>query len=168
MRAATVAVIGRPNVGKSTLFNRLVGGRTAIVDDRPGSTRDRHFGKAEWNGRGFWLVDTGGLLPSSDEPMDAAIRDQVGLAVDSADVVLFLVDVETGPTPGDQEIAEYVRSRGKPVVLVVNKADELAGEQRHLGFYELGIGDPFPVSAATGKGLDVLIRAFAMVRRDMP
>lgn len=163
MRAATVAVIGRPNVGKSTLFNRLVGGRTAIVDDRPGSTRDRHFGKAEWNGRGFWLVDTGGLLPSSDEPMDAAIRDQVGLAVDSADVVLFLVDVETGPTPGDQEIAEYVRSRGKPVVLVVNKADELAGEQRHLGFYELGIGDPFPVSAATGKGtgdlLDIIVEA---------
>jgi GTP-binding protein len=163
MRAATVAVIGRPNVGKSTLFNRLVGGRTAIVDDRPGSTRDRHFGKAEWNGRGFWLVDTGGLLPSSDEPMDAAIRDQVGLAVDSADVVLFLVDVETGPTPGDQEIAEYVRSRGKPVVLVVNKADELAGEQRHLGFYELGIGDPFPVSAATGKGtgdlLDLIVEA---------
>ncbi|MEK6769138.1 MAG: ribosome biogenesis GTPase Der [Gemmatimonadota bacterium] len=163
MRAATVAVIGRPNVGKSTLFNRLVGGRAAIVDDRPGSTRDRHFGKAEWNGRGFWLVDTGGLLPSSDEPMDAAIRDQVGLAVDSADVVLFLVDVETGPTPGDQEIAEYVRSRGKPVVLVVNKADELAGEQRHLGFYELGIGDPFPVSAATGKGtgdlLDLIVEA---------
>lgn len=163
MTAATVAIIGRPNVGKSTLFNRFVGGRAAIVDDRPGSTRDRHFAKAEWNGRGFWLVDTGGLLPTSDEPMDAAIRTQVDLALDAADVVLFLADVEAGPTPGDQEIAEYVRSRGKPVLLAVNKADALAHEQRHLAFYELGLGDPIPVSAATGKGtgdlLDVVVAA---------
>jgi GTP-binding protein len=162
MKAATVAIVGRPNVGKSTLFNRVVGGRAAIVDDRPGSTRDRHFAKAEWNGRGFWLVDTGGLLPSSDEPMDAAVRSQVGMAVDTADLVLFLVDVETGPTPGDQEIAQYVRSRGKPVLLAVNKADALAREQRHLSFYELGLGEPLPVSAATGKGTgDLLDRVVA-------
>jgi len=161
--AATVAVIGRPNVGKSTLFNRIVGGRAAIVDDRPGSTRDRHFARAEWNGRGFWLVDTGGLLPRSDEAMDAAIRAQVGLAVEAADVVVFLVDVHDGPTPGDAEIVEYLRSRGRPVLLVANKADELAETTSHLAFYELGIGDPVPVSAGTGKGigdlLDIVVAA---------
>jgi GTP-binding protein len=158
-RAATVAIIGRPNVGKSTMFNRLVGTRAAIVDDRPGSTRDRHFARAEWNGRAFWLVDTGGLLPSSDEPMDAAIRAQVNLAVDAADVVLFLADVETGPLPGDQEIVEYLRARGKPVLLAANKADDPARDQRHLAFYELGLGDPQVVSAATGKGTGDLLDA---------
>jgi len=163
VNAATVALIGRPNVGKSTLFNRIAGGRKAIVDERPGSTRDRNFGKAEWNGRTFWLVDTGGLLPSSDEPMDAAIRTQVEMAVEAADVVLLLTEVEVGPTPGDQEIAEYLRGRGKPVILVVNKADALARETRHMAFYELGLGDPIPVSAGTGKGvgdlLDVIVAA---------
>jgi len=158
-RAATVVIIGRPNVGKSTIFNRICGGKKAIVDERPGSTRDRHFGKSEWNGRRFWLVDTGGLLPLSDEPMDAAIRSQVELAVDAADVVLFLVDVETGPAPADQEIVEYVRRAGKPVILAANKADNLAGERRHLDFYELGLGDPVPVSAATGKGIGDLLDA---------
>ena len=162
-RVATVAIIGRPNVGKSTLFNRIVGGRKAIVDDIPGSTRDRHFGKAEWNGRGFWLVDTGGLLPSSTAPMDRAIRTQVDMALDTADVVLFLVDVESGSVPGDQEIVELVRRRGKPVVLAANKADNLAKDSRNLAFYELGIGDPVPISAGTGKGigdlLDVLVEA---------
>jgi GTP-binding protein len=158
-KAATVAIIGRPNVGKSTLFNRVVGAHAAIVDERPGSTRDRHYGKAEWNGRVFWLVDTGGFLPRSNEPMDAAIRSQVQLAVDAADVVLFLVDVETGPMPGDQEIVEYVRTRGKPVVLAANKADDLAREKRHLDFYELGLGDPLAVSAGTGKGTGDLLDA---------
>ena len=159
--AATVAIIGRPNVGKSTLFNRIVGGRKAIVDDRPGSTRDRHFGKAEWNGRGFWVVDTGGLLPRSDEAMDRAIRTQVEMAVDAADLVLFLVDVEEGPVPADQEIVEYVRSLGKPIILVANKADNLAREQRHLAFYELGLADPVPVSAGTGKGIGDLLDQIA-------
>jgi GTP-binding protein len=155
--AATVAIIGRPNVGKSTLFNRVVGGRSAIVDDRPGSTRDRHFGRAEWNGRGFWVVDTGGLLPRSDEPMDAAIRTQVELAVTAADVVVFLVDAQDGPTPGDAEIVEYLRSQGRPVLLVANKIDELAAATSHLPFYELGIGDPTPISAGTGKGIGDLL-----------
>ena len=161
--AATVAIIGRPNVGKSTLFNRIVGGRSAIVDERPGSTRDRHFGKAEWNGRTFWLVDTGGLLPTSGVPMDAAIRAQVEMAVAAADVVLLLVDVEVGPAPADQEIAEYLRGKGKPVLLVANKADALAKEMRHLAFWELGLGEPIAASAATGKGigdlLDVVVAA---------
>jgi GTP-binding protein len=166
--AATVAIIGRPNVGKSTMFNRVVGNRAAIVDERPGSTRDRHFGRADWNGRSFWLVDTGGLLPSSAEPMDSAIRAQVEMAVDAADVVLFLVDVETGPAPADQEIAEYLRKRGKPVILAVNKADELMDEQRHLAFYELGLGDPLPVSAATGKGTGDLLDAVVSVLPPAP
>ncbi len=163
MNAATVAIIGRPNTGKSTLSNRIVGGRSAIVDERPGSTRDRHFGKAEWNGRTFWLVDTGGLLPTSGVPMDAAIRSQVEMAVAAADVVLLLVDVEVGPAPADQEIAEYLRGKGKPVLLVANKADALAKEVRHLAFWELGLGEPIPASAATGKGigdlLDVVVAA---------
>jgi len=166
--AATVALIGRPNVGKSTLFNRIAGGRKAIVDERPGSTRDRHFGKAEWNGRAFWLVDTGGLLPSSEEPMDAAIRTQVEMAVASADVVLLLTEVEVGPAPADQEIAEYLRGKGKPVILVVNKADQLAKETRHLAFYELGLGDPVPVSAATGKGVGDLLDLVAAALPEAP
>jgi GTPase len=161
--APTVAIIGRPNVGKSTLFNRVVGGRAAIVDERPGSTRDRHFGKAEWNGREFWLVDTGGLLPSSEGTMNAAIRGQVEQAVAAADVVVLLTDVEVGPAPADQEIAEYLRGRGKPVLLVVNKADALARETGHHAFWELGLGEPLPVSAGTGKGvgdlLDVVVAA---------
>jgi GTP-binding protein len=165
---ATVALIGRPNVGKSTLFNRIAGGRSAIVDERPGSTRDRHFGKAEWNGKAFWLVDTGGLLPSSDEPMDAAIRSQVELAVGAADVVLLLTEVEVGPAPADQEIAEYLRGQGKPVILVVNKADALARETRHLSFYELGLGDPIAVSAATGKGVGDLLDLVAAALPDAP
>ncbi len=163
MNAATVVIIGRPNVGKSTLFNRIVGGRAAIVDDRPGSTRDRHFGKAEWNGRGFWLVDTGGLLPTSGEAMDRAIRSQVEMAVAAADLVLFLVDVETGPAPADQEIVAYLRKSGRPIVLAVNKADDLAQEQRHQAFWEFGLGEPVPISAGTGKGvgdlLDALVEA---------
>ncbi len=154
---ATVAIVGRPNVGKSTLFNRVVGGRAAIVDDRPGSTRDRHFAKAEWQGRGFWLVDTGGLLPRSGEEMDSAIRAQVELAVGAADVVVFLVDVNDGPTPADQEVVEFLRGRGTPVLLVANKADALADTTLHLPFYELGIGDPIPVSAGTGKGIGDLL-----------
>jgi len=156
VRAATVAIVGRPNVGKSTLFNRLSGAR-AIVDARPGSTRDRHFARAEWNGRDFWLVDTGGLVPGSDEAMDAAIRRQVDLAMDAADVIVFVVDVETGVAPADQEVAPYLRGRSRPVILAVNKADNLADEQRHLEFYELGLGDPLPVSAATGKGTGDLL-----------
>jgi len=168
VNAATVALIGRPNVGKSTLFNRIAGGRKAIVDERPGSTRDRHFGKGEWNGRAFWLVDTGGLLPSSDEPMDAAIRTQVEMAVAAADVVLLLTEVDVGPAPADQEIAEYLRGKGKPVILVVNKADQLAKETRHLAFWELGLGDPVPVSAATGKGVGDLLDVVAAALPEAP
>src|SRR5215470_7359070 len=148
---ATVAIIGRPNVGKSTLFNRLIGRRQAIVDDRPGVTRDRNFAAAEWNGRRFWLVDTGGMVPGASDPLDRAVRTQVETAVAECDVVLFVVDVEAGVHPADLEIATYLRKVHRPVILVANKADRLPDENRHLAFYELGLGDPFPVSAAVGK-----------------
>jgi len=149
--APTVAIIGRPNVGKSTLFNRLIGGRDAIVDARPGVTRDRHFGAAEWNGRRFWLVDTGGMVPGAHDQLNRAIRSQVEAAVAASDVVLFLVDVGEGVHPADLEIAQYLRKAQRPVILVANKADQLPQDTRHLAFYELGLGDPFPVSAAVGK-----------------
>src|SRR5207245_1013654 len=112
----TVAIIGRPNVGKSTLFNRLIGRREAIVDDRPGVTRDRHFAAADWNGRRFWLVDTGGLIPRANDPLSRAIRAQVETAIAESDVVLFLVDVEGGVHPAALEIAQYLRRAHRPRV----------------------------------------------------
>ncbi len=151
MSAPTVAIIGRPNVGKSTLFNRLIGRREAIVDERPGVTRDRHFAAAEWNGRRFWLVDTGGLIPQATDPLNRAIRSQVELAIAESDVLLFVVDVHEGVHPADLEIAQYLRKARRPIILVANKADQLPDDTRHLAFYELGLGDPFPVSAAVGK-----------------
>lgn len=147
----TVAIIGRPNVGKSTLFNRLVGGRQAIVDSQPGVTRDRNFAAAEWNGRRFWLVDTGGLVPGAEDALNRAVRAQVEVAIAECDVLLFVVDVDAGVHPADLEIAETVRKSGRPALLVANKADQLPADTRHLAFYELGLGDPFPVSAAVGK-----------------
>jgi len=163
----TVAIIGRPNVGKSTLFNRLIGGRDAIVDARPGVTRDRHFGAAEWNGRRFWLVDTGGMVPGAHDQLNRAIRTQVEAAVATSDVVLFLVDVETGVHPADLEIAQYLRTARRPVILVANKADQLPKDTRHLAFYELGLGDPFPVSAAVGKSSgDLLDRVVEVLNTD--
>ncbi len=152
MSKPTVAIVGRPNVGKSTLFNRIVGGRPAIVSDRPGTTRDRHFADAEWQGRGFWVVDTGGLVPESDESMDRAIRQQVDFALDEADVVLLVVDGREGLNPVDQAIAERLRRAQRPVVLAVNKLDDLERSTAHYDFYQLGFGDPMAVSAATGKG----------------
>src|SRR5712691_10218437 len=126
-------------------------GPDAIVDARPGVTRDRHFGAAEWNGRRFWLVDTGGMVPGAHDQLNRAIRAQVEAAVAASDVVLFLVDVEAGLHPADLEIAQYLRAARRPVILVANKADQLPQDTRHLTFYELGLGDPFPVSAAIGK-----------------
>src|SRR5690348_4811966 len=162
--APTVAIIGRPNVGKSTLFNRLIGRREAIVDDRPGVTRDRHFAAAEWNGRRFWLVDTGGLIPRAAGPLDRAIRRQVETAVAESDVVLFVVDVDGGVHPADLEIAQYLRKARRPLIVVANKADGLPDETRHLAFYELGLGDPFPVSAAVGKSSgDLLDRVVGLL-----
>src|SRR5213596_45101 len=162
--APTVAIIGRPNVGKSTLFNRLIGRRDAIVDAQPGVTRDRHFGAAEWNGRRFWLVDTGGMVLGAEDALNRAIRTQVETAVAESEVVLFVVDVEAGVHPADAEVASYLRKAGRPVVLVANKADRLPDDVRHLAFYELGLGDPFPVSAAIGTSSgDLLDRIVALL-----
>ncbi|MGH7580983.1 MAG: ribosome biogenesis GTPase Der [Gemmatimonadales bacterium] len=154
-----MAIVGRPNVGKSTLFNRILGGRRAIVSERPGTTRDRHFGDAEWQGRRFWVVDTGGLVPESDDSMDKAIRQQVEFALAESEVVLFLVDGREGVHPVDQAIAERLRRAGAAVVLAVNKLDDLERSTAHLDFYELGFGDPLGVSAAIGKGSGDLLDA---------
>jgi GTPase len=155
----TVAIVGRPNVGKSTLFNRILGGRKAIVSERPGTTRDRHFGDAEWGGRQFWLVDTGGLVPDSEDSMDRAIRRQVEFALAESDVILFLVDGREGLHPLDRAIAERLRKAGRPVLLAVNKLDNLEHSTEQYDFYALGFGDPMGVSAAVGKGSGDLLDA---------
>jgi GTP-binding protein len=155
----TVAIVGRPNVGKSTLFNRILGGRRAIVAEHAGTTRDRHFGDAEWNGRRFWIVDTGGLVPDSNEAMDKAIRRQVEFALAEADLVLFLVDGPAGLTPVDRAIAERLRRADRPVLLAVNKLDDLERSTAQYDFYQLGFGDPLGVSAAVGKGSGDLLDA---------
>ena len=159
MSMPTVAVVGRPNVGKSTLFNRLLGGRRAIVSDQAGTTRDRHFGTADWGGRRFWLVDTGGLVPDSRDSMDRAIRRQVDLAVEQSDLVVMLVDGKEGLTPVDAEIAAHLRRAKRPVILAVNKLDDLPDTTGHLAFYRLGLGDPIPLSAAIGKASGDLLEA---------
>jgi GTPase len=159
-----VAVVGRPNVGKSTFFNRILGERVAIVEDRPGVTRDRNFARADWAGRTFFIVDTGGMVEGSDEPMDRLIRQQVVTAIEEADLVVHLVDGRAGPHPLDYAVAEYLRKADRPVVLVVNKVDDLGspGALSHHDFWDLGIGEPLPVSSLSGKGsgdvLDAIIR----------
>jgi GTP-binding protein len=155
----TVAIVGRPNVGKSTLFNRVVGGRRAIVSERPGTTRDRHFGDAEWQGRHFWVVDTGGLVPESEESMDRAIRQQVEFALEESDVVVFVVDGREGLNPVDAAIADLLRKAERPVVLAVNKLDDLERSTAQYDFYQFGFGDPIGVSAAVGKGSGDLLDA---------
>jgi GTP-binding protein len=158
-----VAVVGRPNVGKSTFFNRVIGERLAIVDDVPGVTRDRNFAKADWAGRGFFLVDTGGVIEGSDEPMDRAIREQALAAVDEADLILLLVDNKAGVHPLDERIADLIRSSGRPIRVVVNKVDNLPNDTNYHDFWSLGLGEPLPVSAISGKGsgdlLDAMVAA---------
>ncbi len=163
-RLPVVAVVGRPNVGKSTFFNRLLGRRVAIVDERPGVTRDRNFGRTEWAGRSFFVVDTGGVIEGSDEPLDRAIRQQALAAVTEADLIVFLVDGKIGVHPLDEKLADVLRKTDRPVVLVVNKVDNLPSEQSHHDFWGLGIGEPIPVSAISGKGTgDLLDRVLALL-----
>ena len=154
-----VAIVGRPNVGKSTLFNRLVGMRQAIVDDTAGVTRDRHYGRCEWCGREFSVVDTGGYTTNSDDVFETAIRSQVQIAIDEADLVLFLVEAATGITDYDAEIADILRRTRKPVVLCVNKVD--SGEKMFdaYQFYSLGLGEVYSISAANGSGTGDLLDA---------
>jgi GTP-binding protein len=147
-----VAVVGRPNVGKSTFFNRIVGSRVAIVDDQPGVTRDRNFARADWAGHEFFIVDTGGIIEGSDERLDVSIREQAMMAVAEADVILLLVDGKAGPHPLDERLAEVLRKTAKPVILVANKVDNLPHDQSHLDFWSLGMGEPIAVSALSGKG----------------
>ena len=159
---ALVAIVGRPNVGKSTLFNRLVGMRQAIVDETAGVTRDRHYGKCEWCGTEFSVVDTGGYTSNSDDVFEDAIRRQVVIAVEEADVVLFMCEAATGITDYDEEIADLLRRSKKPVVLCVNKVD--SGEKMYdaFDFYGLGLGEVWSISAANGSGtgdlLDEIVR----------
>ena len=156
-----VAVLGRPNVGKSTFFNRILGERRAIVEDQPGVTRDRNFAQAEWAGRRFFLVDTGGLEPETEEVMTKAIRRQVEAAIAEADLLVFMVDGRLGPHPLDHRIAELLRRTSLPVIVVVNKLDRLPDETAQHEFWELGLGEPYPVSSIQGRGsgdlLDVIV-----------
>jgi len=159
-----VALVGRPNVGKSTLFNRLVGERVAIVEDLPGTTRDRLYGEFEWNGRDLAIVDTGGLMPDSGEPIAESIFAQAQVAIEEADVIVFMGDVRSGATPLDREIADLLRRTRKPVVLAVNKADNVKQEMDAVDFHSLGLGDPIALSAMRGLSTgDLLDRVIELV-----
>ncbi|HUX52815.1 MAG TPA: GTPase, partial [Williamwhitmania sp.] len=142
-----VAIVGRPNVGKSTLFNRLVGGRQAIVDETPGVTRDRHYGKTDWNGKEFSIIDTGGYINNSEDIFEGEIRKQVMLAIEESDLILFLVDVADGITDLDNEVARMLRKvTDKKVFLVVNKVDNTQRYMEANEFYSLGLGNYFAIS----------------------
>ncbi len=154
-----VAIVGRPNVGKSQLFNRLTGQRQAIVDDKSGVTRDRHYGKSDWNGKEFTVIDTGGYVKGSDDIFENEIRKQVELAIDEADVIIFVTDVEQGIHPLDEEVANLLRKTKKPVFLTVNKVDNSKRQNDALEFYNLGLGEVFPISAINGSGTGELLDA---------
>lgn len=189
MRMPVVALVGRPNVGKSTLFNRLIGQRQAIVEDEPGTTRDRLYGQSEWSGRNFIVVDTGGLdialtekAPSKGDQPDALsassrdyareIRQQAEIAIAEADVVVLLVDARDGLTSADRDVAEILRRSGRPVILAVNKADNEARRQAALEFYELNLGEPYPISALHGTGtgdlLDAIVADLPIIEEEEP
>lgn len=156
-----VAIVGRPNVGKSTLFNRLTQSRTAIVDDTSGTTRDRQYGKFDWCGREFSVVDTGGWVVNSDDIFEEEINKQVSIAIEEADVILFIVDVTNGVTDLDDHVAAILRRAKKPVILVTNKAESNDSLYAEAEFYSLGLGDPFSISAMTGTGTGDLLDEIA-------
>ena len=158
MSKPTVAIIGKPNVGKSTFFNYIVGTRISIVEDTPGVTRDRIYAETNWRGRNFTVIDTAGIEPESDDIIISQMREQAKIAIEIADVILFLTDVKQGVTAADQEIALMLKKSKKPVVLVCNKADNMSKDKNEIyEFYNLGIGEPYPVSAANALGIgDVL------------
>ncbi|MDR2840644.1 MAG: ribosome biogenesis GTPase Der [Paludibacter sp.] len=159
-----VAIVGRPNVGKSTLFNRFTQSRRAIVDDEAGTTRDRQYGKCEWNGREFSIIDTGGWVINSTDIFEGEIKHQVSVAIEESDVVLFLVDVQSGITDYDLQVAQILRRSEKPVILVSNKADTYGWQSDVAEFYRLGMGEPFMISSLNGLGtgdlLDELLTHF--------
>ena len=170
MSKPIVAVVGRPNVGKSTLFNKLCGKRLSIVDDTPGVTRDRIFGDCEWLGRSFLLVDTGGIEPYSDDIILSQMRRQAQIAIDSADVIIFVTDLKTGVVATDAEVATMLQKSGKPIVLCVNKCDTIGAPPVEIyEFYNLGLGDPIGVSAAHGHGTgDLLDEVFKYIGESAP
>jgi len=147
-----VAIVGRPNVGKSTLFNRLVGRRKAIVQETSGVTRDRHYGKSEWNGREFSVIDTGGYVSGSDDIFEGEIRKQVEIAIDEANAILFVVDVETGVTDLDQAVANMLRRTDTPVLVVSNKVDNNERQNDVFEFYNFGLEEGYGISAINGSG----------------
>lgn len=154
----TVAIVGRPNVGKSTLFNKLTGSRISIVDDTPGVTRDRIYGDCEWLGHKFLLIDTGGIEPYSDDVILKQMRAQADIAIETADVIIFVTDVTTGILAADSEVASMLQKSGKPIVLCVNKCDSIgAPPAEFYEFYNLGLGDPFAVSSVHGHGTGDLL-----------
>ena len=161
--SSIVAIVGRPNVGKSTFFNRLIQRREAIVDSVSGVTRDRHYGKTDWNGRNFSVIDTGGYVLGSDDVFEAEIDKQVELAIGEADAIIFMVDVETGVTAMDEDVAQLLRKVNKPVFLAVNKVDNSKRLENAVEFYSLGLGEYFPIASTNGSGtgelLDALIEA---------
>lgn len=161
--SSIVAIVGRPNVGKSTLFNRLIQRREAIVDAVSGVTRDRHYGRTDWNGKEFSIIDTGGYVKGSDDIFEAEIDKQVELAIDEADAIIFMVEVESGVTGMDEEVANLLRKVDKPVFLVINKVDNNERLAQAVEFYSLGLGEYYPISSINGSGtgdlLDDLVKA---------
>src|SRR6187431_705735 len=162
--ANIVAIVGRPNVGKSTFFNRLVEQRQAIMDDMPGVTRDRHYGYAEWIGKYFTVIDTGGYVVGSEDKFESEIRKQVKLAIDEASAVIFMVDCRDGLTGFDKEFANVLRTSKKPIFLAANKADTPDKSMMAAEFYGLSLGEVYPISAENGSGsgelLDELVKTF--------
>ena len=163
-----VAIVGRPNVGKSTFFNRLIKRREAIVDSVSGVTRDRNYGKSEWNGKEFSVIDTGGYIKGSDDIFEGEIRKQVELAIDEADAIIFVVDVEEGITPMDEEVAKLLRKVTKPVLLAVNKVDNAKREQDAIEFYNLGLGEYYTIAGISGSGTGELLDKLVEVLPEMP
>lgn len=159
MKLQTVAIVGRPNVGKSTLMNRLIRKRHAVVYDEPGSTRDRNYAECDWNGKSFRLVDTGGAVPNSSDEMERMIFDQSQFAVHESDVILYLVDTKVGTQPDDFKLAKIFRESGKPIILVANKADTPEPPAEVYDFLRLGLGEPYPISATGGLGIGELLDA---------
>lgn len=161
MGKPVVAIVGKPNVGKSTFFNYIVGSKISIVEDTPGVTRDRVYAEANWRGRNFTVIDTGGIEPESEDIILSQMREQANIAIEIADVIIFLTDIKQGVTAADQDIAVMLRKSKKPVILACNKADEFGTEpdSNIYEFYNLGLGDPYAISAANAKGIGDLLDA---------
>ena len=168
MSKPIVAIVGRPNVGKSTLFNKLVGKRISIVDDSPGVTRDRIYGECEWRNKKFSLIDTGGIEPTSKDTILSQMKVQAQLAIDSADVIILVVDIKTGLLASDIDVASMLQKSGKPIIVCVNKCDSIGNEDNNFyEFYNLGLGDPIKISSVHGHGTgDLLDEVFNYLPKD--